>query len=588
MKRSACSAVLIALSLPEFFAQEPANPVPLHSSVAAVTVYADRARVTRRTAVALKAGAQVLEFRRLPGWIDEDSVRLALQPAEAGRIVDVQVSREFLAQADDKDVLKAEAAVREVAEQLAAIDDDLRVLAQQAKQIEEVKIFSMDKLPRDMATREIGIEAYGRVVDFVAEALRRNGAARRELEKKRRELAPEQEARARKLAELQSLVQLQQTLVRVTLDCPTARQAELSLTYLLPGATWEPVHELRARGKTPNRVDLASFAVVTQTTGEDWTGAELAFSTQSSEATIKIPELTSLLLNDRTVPQSGQSGFLQALDNYRGQNKLWYAYNNPKANMNDFEGNWSKQQNAQAKTTAVFQRLQTRGTTAHFPGRTRPPVRGDGRSVRVPIGEASLPAVLQIVAAPEVSLNAANVLQLTNTCAQALLPGRIAVYHDGAFLGMTDMDFVASAESFPVFLGVADQIKLSRMMNRRRSSLVRGRKTRMQVCFDGLVENLSSAPVKIALTDRIPVSENKEIRVFGIDTEPEVDPDSTGIVKWAVSLKPGQKFPYRVEYTIEYPPEELQKMRQSKGEPSATPAAKVDLDVQIRSLESKF
>ncbi|MBM3883886.1 MAG: DUF4139 domain-containing protein [Verrucomicrobia bacterium] len=44
---------------------------------------------------------------------------------------------------------------------------------------------------------------------------------------------------------------------------------------MLPGATWEPVHELRA---TPDgqTVALASFAVVMQTTGEDWLDAKLS------------------------------------------------------------------------------------------------------------------------------------------------------------------------------------------------------------------------------------------------------------------------------------------------------------------------
>lgn len=590
MKEILGGMLVLVLSFGLLPAQDPPAPGQLDSSVASVTVYADRARVTRKTAVDLKAGAHVLEFRRLPGWIDEDSVRLSVQPTDAGHIADVQVRREFLAQADDKEVLKAEAAVREIADQIGALDDELKTLEQQAKQIEDIKVFSMEKLPRDMASRDVSIETYGKVIDFVTNALLRNATARRGIEKKKRDLVPEQEVRARKRAELQNIVQLQQTLVRITLDCPAAKKAELSLTYMLPGATWAPVHELRAHGKAPDKVALASFAIVTQTSGEDWTDADISFSTQSSEATIRIPELASLLLNNQAVSSmemAGPNSFDRAQELFKGQNKLWFNYTNPNRNQAEFQNAWSSQAIRLSSNLAVFQKLQTRGTTAHFQARARLPVRGDGRPVRVLFGDVSLPAVPRIVAAPELSLNAANVLQLTNTSSNAILPGRIALHHDGAFLGMTDADFAAPAESFPVFLGVADQIKLSRVLDRQRSSIVRGRKTKMRVCFNGCAENLSAEPAKVMLTDRVPVSENKDISVSGISIKPDVDPDQKGIVKWDVDLKPGQKFTYRVEYTIEYVPEAIEEMSKIHGE-SSMPSAAPRLDKQIKSLESKF
>jgi len=39
---------------------------------------------------------------------------------------------------------------------------------------------------------------------------------------------------------------------------------------MLPGATWETVHELRAADSEPTSVEVTSFAVVTQASGEDW------------------------------------------------------------------------------------------------------------------------------------------------------------------------------------------------------------------------------------------------------------------------------------------------------------------------------
>ena len=97
-------------------------PVVVKSDIGRVTVYADRARVERAAALPLAAGRQEFVFAELPGWIDEESVRLALLPAGAGKIVDVRVAREHLAHSSDAEVRKAAAAVQETTDALADIE----------------------------------------------------------------------------------------------------------------------------------------------------------------------------------------------------------------------------------------------------------------------------------------------------------------------------------------------------------------------------------------------------------------------------------------------------------------------------------
>src|SRR5690606_29769753 len=60
----------------------------LESRVTKVTVYSDRARVTREATAAVGAEPVVLGFRQLPGWVDDGSVQVT---ASAGRILDVRV-----------------------------------------------------------------------------------------------------------------------------------------------------------------------------------------------------------------------------------------------------------------------------------------------------------------------------------------------------------------------------------------------------------------------------------------------------------------------------------------------------------------
>jgi len=96
-----------------------ADTIDLPSHVTRVTVYSDRARVTRTAVADVTDAPQVFAFRRLPGWVDDGSVRVA---ASAGRIVDVRVERDYLARSTDPDYLAAACigVAREVGEHMLA------------------------------------------------------------------------------------------------------------------------------------------------------------------------------------------------------------------------------------------------------------------------------------------------------------------------------------------------------------------------------------------------------------------------------------------------------------------------------------
>jgi uncharacterized protein (TIGR02231 family) len=236
-------------------------------------------------------------------------------------------------------------------------------------------------------------------------------------------------------------------------------------------------------------------------------------------------------------------------------------------------------------------------TTAQFKAMSTTNVRADGRSVRVPIGRAHFKAKQAIVAAPEQSLNAARTLDMINESGQPLLPGDVALYQGGAFLGMTSIDFVADGEQFAVFSSVADQLKLSRVLDKKRSSLVRKQRTQMQLAFVVTVENLSAKATSLTLADRIPVSEDKDIVVSGVKVSPDAKPDSKGILKWPLTLQPKEKRKFEIQYQIEYPPTLIVEMRRNQA-PEASPAAvhpaspaprrSYDLKRDIEQLEHAF
>jgi uncharacterized protein (TIGR02231 family) len=590
------------------------NEVPVSSAIRKVTVYSDRALLSRQGAVKIATTPTVYAFRHLPGWVDEGSVRGA---TSAGNIVDVRVVRGYLARATDPRFVRAEAEARVVADRLLALDDELKVLDAKAKQVEDIKAFSMDRLNKEVAAGAahgpppnasasgagtVGVATYAGVVDFIAKELRDIAKGRRAVQAEREKLAPEALADNKRLEELRALTQLEETKVLVTVQGAAPVDAQLELTYMLPGATWESTHEVRTSDADPSSVDITSYAVVSQASGDDWDNAELTFSTQSTIAAARIPTLEALTLGDTRATtqtlETRSASFKRAETAFKNQNRLWNkrvqsASSDQSSFEESYQANFESLQLTQSKTVQIFQSLQQRGTTAQFKAMSTARVRADGRSVRVPIGHAKLKAKKAIVAAPEQSLNAAQTLEMLNDSGQALLPGNVAMYQAGAFLGVTNLDFVADGEQMALFLSVADQLKISRVLDKKHSALIKKQRTQMQLTFVVTVENLSNRDMPLRLADRVPVSEDKDITISGVKISPDVKPDSKGILRWPLTVRPKEKQRFEIQYTIEYPPTLVVEMKrnQQAAPPSPSPAAPgkaYDLKTDIEHLERNF
>jgi len=563
-----------------------AEPKAVTTKITEVTIYADRAQVTRAGGLDLSATSERVVVGGLPGWIDEESVRATLSPPGVGRILDVVVERSFLVEATDEAVRKADAAVNETADGLAAIGDEEAVVRAEIAQLEAVRAFAMDKLPRDMATRDIKVVTFSDTVNYVTDTLRRDRKQLRDLALRRRELEPQLTARTQARDELSARAQLEQR--SVVLEVEGKGHATLTLTYLTPGATWEPLGELRATsgGMT---VTLAQFAQVVQTTGEDWENATLSFSTQRPAETLNVPEVQSLLLGEagtglsEVLGRMGQS-FQRAQSAYAAQNEMMNA------NKADYQANVERQMEIQTRSTSTFENLAERGTTAHYDALSKRPVRADGKPIRVPIAQNEFAATPKLVAVPESSLNAVRTAELVNTSEQPILPSKLALFVDSAFVGTSEVPFVAPGETFTTYLGVQERVKLERTLDRKRSKLDRGRsKTTLRVSFVIKAENLSDAPVIVEMGDRVPVVQVDSIEIDGVKIPKEAKKDANGIVRWTATLAPRTSQTWRIEYELEYPNDLLERQparnKSMAPSPAASPARVYE---DIEQLEKMF
>jgi uncharacterized protein (TIGR02231 family) len=547
-----------------------AEPPVLSTQVSAVTVFADRAQVTRSAAIDLPKEAARVVIAKLPGWIDADSVRVALDPPGAGRILDVAVSTAYLAEASEAAVRKALQGVQETTDDVAAIADEERTLNEEIARLDGLRTFAVDRVPREMTGGEVKLKTFTDTLAYVSEAVRKDRMVLRQLAKKRRDLEPVLSARQRELAEVQTRAQLQQS--AVTVELSGSGRAQLKVTYLTPGAAWESVGELRV-AKGAASVAVQQFASVVQTTGEDWTGATLTFSTQRPDDVLGVPEAHGLMLDKNgaglgdVIGHHGES-FTRAQSLYTEQNAAVAR------NARHWGDSLARQTDVQNRAVESFAQLSRRGTTGHFTALADRTVRSDGKPVRVPISNGEFAATTKIVAVPEVSLNAVRVADLHNEGKAPILPGRAALFTEGAFVGASQLAFTAPGEAFSVFLGVDDRLKMERTLDKKTSVLRRsGKRTEMALAFVLTAENLGNEPIVVEMAERIPVAQTNEIEIDDVELPRKAKPDAHGVAHWTETIAPHAKVTWRVSYTLEYPSDYVARAKARRDDEAPSPAA---------------
>ena len=97
-----------------------------------------------------------------------------------------------------------------------------------------------------------------------------------------------------------------------------------------------------------------------------------------------------------------------------------------------------------------------------------------------------------------------------------LLPGRVSIYRDGVFVGRGQMANAGKGEPVRLGFGADDKVKIERTVVKRNEGsaglIVTTSKTDERA-FKTTVRNGHDFPIRIAIEDQLPVSENEEIQV---------------------------------------------------------------------------
>ncbi|KAG9037274.1 hypothetical protein FRB95_006217 [Tulasnella sp. JGI-2019a] len=477
--------------------------------VNAVTVFqTNRAEVQRLFSIDLKAGQNEVHLKSLPNMIDEDSIRVeGLGNAVIFDVIYKPPPPASAPNAQDE----SHATLRSAVKQLAQLQSEKKILEDKVRFLNEyAKTVNAEKT--DGGDLDKFLDLYGTEKASINEKLTKVEESIRDAEKR-----VEDEEEKLSIDEVGKKRMVQVTVV-VLADADG--KAEMSLSYVLPGASWTPFYDLRATispsgvsttkdSESSSSVSLQYRASISQSTQEDWSSVDLTLSTASPLTSSSIPTLTPWRIGPPAPDPIIIPGPIMRSRTTRGRSSSRRMEMAP----------------------AIVQQSATSATFL-IEGKCNIPS-GDGTSFddkthKVFIAVVDMSAKLDWVVVPKEQPSAFLRCQVKNTSPYILLDGQASVFMDNNFVCKTRIPDVSPQESFSTSLGVDPSLRVTYQ------PLVRKTKA-----FSGNLGNLLALQNKAdvtSYTQRLTIKNTRSARIFPLIVKDQVPVSVDSAVKVIVNV----------------------------------------------------
>ena len=264
--------------------------VAVQAAVSQVTVYSDRARVTRTSEVPVDGTARV-ELPLLPDSVDTSSIRLEARGAEVQKLDIAHVEPDAFPLGE----------ARELLTRLEKIDDQLLLLADQQAELQQhlaaIRAIAPKVPDEPLKPRpKLNPRGWGEALGFALDQEAATKAALRQAGQRSDDLRRERQPLAQKAVLIGGAGR--RSGWRVTATLQGQGTAHLILTYLAAQARWAPGYDLQLQ-PDQKTVRISFSGAASQETGEDWEQAALTLSTAIPATVRALPELSTWKIGEQ-------------------------------------------------------------------------------------------------------------------------------------------------------------------------------------------------------------------------------------------------------------------------------------------------
>ena len=275
---------------------------PVESKVIEATVFKDRAMVTRSADVILQKGENTILFSDLTTDIKDESVRISANGNSEIKILDVKVERRFTAEIREEKINELQKKIDELNRQMQVSTDQLAIYDSKKAFIESLKAESIKYANQKILISTNSPKEWSELLKFIDSNLNEIYKGIRDESYKRSLLDPEIRALKSTIDQTRKVEQRNYKEIIVKIDAAENTKANIQASYIVNSANWYPIYDARVSSKT-KQLELSFFAMMQQSTGEDWKDVKLTFSTADPLSVKTLPKLDPWFLDVNPLPQ---------------------------------------------------------------------------------------------------------------------------------------------------------------------------------------------------------------------------------------------------------------------------------------------
>jgi uncharacterized protein (TIGR02231 family) len=378
--------------------------------------------------------------------------------------------------------------------------------------------------------------------------LKENYGSVMEADLKTRELTNKVQALRMEFSKISGGVQKLKRSIVVELDAAKAQPVMVNISFLVRGASWQPLYDARANFDK-SEVELISYANVKQNTGDDWQDVDLALSTARPSVGGDMPYVEPWFLKpfQPRVYRENRAMALGGMSKMAMQTEAFDA---------------SEMAMPAAAPQVAYASPKEKGIAVVYTIPHKVSIKPDGTDNKLPVSTQMLKADFEYSAYPRVAATAFLGSRVVNAKDLQLLGARVNIFLEGDFVGSSSIPDIAPGEEFDLYLGADENVKIKReLLEKKVDETIIGnipsanRKTNFR--YKLTVENYKSRRIKVKLFEAMPISQDDRIkaRVDKVSLEPKVKDwkDRKGVWFWELELDPRQKQEIFYSFTVEHP-----------------------------------
>ena len=515
------------------YSAEAQNPIVEPKSVLQkVTVFTDRAMITRESLFSVKKGENTVQISGITPFLINESVQVALTDPTELSIAEVGVEETYLKKTDQPEIQKLLLEINSTDNKINDGNHQINVINSSNDFLKKVNPF-----PQNLKVSTTEIDAHTK---FLEKSLSSNFERISLLETKIRKWIEEKTALENQLTSLKSDKNKSKTIVIHVLSSKDKNNIKLKLNYITTQAGWTPQYE--ARGLlNESKVLFNYFATLTQMTGEDWNDVEIEISTSKPFIYGNNPELSAWYI-DVFSPRLLRSNSVLGYDKQSA----------PKVMM------------AQAASPVVeseFEetRIQEETTSFTFVLPRKVGILSDGQPHKISITKSEIDARFNWYTIPKLIQSAFLKATVRNPFTFPLLTGPVSVFLDEKMVGTTSVNApIVPDGEMQLSLGIDEGIKIERKLGKKYTgySGLLAKETTVSFEYNIEITNGKSKSITLDLNDQFPISRNEKIKVEQITPKPdEAILSDDGKITWKVTIDPGKKITIPLKFNVSYPKE---------------------------------